>query len=67
MARGGGVPGMQGGKVSTGLLAVIVLLVALIIGLILSAIISDLDNLWREVRQLRGEQDSAKRAVEGRR
>ena len=50
-----------------GLLACIVFLVALIIGLILSAIISDLDNLWREVRQLRGEQDSAKRTVEGRR
>ena len=50
---------------TTGLLAGIVLL--LIIGLILSAIISDLDNLWREVWQLRGEQDSAKRTVEGRR
>ena len=52
---------------SIGLLACIVFLVALIIGLILSAIISDLDNLWREVRRLRGEQDSAKREVEWRR
>ena len=50
-----------------GLLACIVFLVALIIGLILSAVISDLDKLWGEVRRLRDEQNSAKREVEGRR